>query len=216
MNQSNYEFKELINAAIATDFVNKSIGKTPITIDFIKSINGLLLDGLNQGGIYRTTSKIISGISYDPPDPNVLPALMEKYFNDLAQIINEAALNESEINYIDAACFAHCELAKIQPFEDGNKRTARLIMNKILAEDGINTINYKLLDIDYYIQSTLHYYSYNDIVPFTNMIYEVIEKDLGIENSQSLNPVPGYEYKKIQEEQQLFASQMENDYDIGF
>lgn len=49
-------------------------------------------------------------------------------------------MNEGQDDPLEIAAFAHMEIARIHPFNDGNGRTARLIMNAILMEAGLNPI----------------------------------------------------------------------------
>jgi Fic family protein len=64
-------------------------------------------------------------IGYTPPSPEHIPRLME----ELLKWINN---NSTEISPITVAGTAHYELVKIQPFTEGNGRTARALTELIL------------------------------------------------------------------------------------
>jgi len=83
----------------------------------------------DNAGIYRTVRAPISGASKMFPIPKIVPALMESLPEKL-EIIKKV---KHPIVY---AALAHYHLTEIQPFIDGNGRTARLLMNLCLMKDG--------------------------------------------------------------------------------
>jgi hypothetical protein len=54
----------------------------------------------------------------------------------------------------------------IQPFEDGNKRTSRLMANAILLAYGCAPLSYRSVDENDYREAMLVFYELNSIVPF--------------------------------------------------
>jgi Fic family protein len=54
-------------------------------------------------------------------------------------------------------------LSYIQPFEDGNKRTARLVANAVLLANGLAPLSYRNVDEVLYKEAMLTFYETNSI-----------------------------------------------------
>ena len=91
-----------------------------LTPDVVKSI-GNYVDPRNKG--FRDV-RVSLGLEYTPPNPVKVPELVKQTCYEL---------NASDYHPVEAAAAAHLRLTSIQPFEDGNKRTARLIQDRILT-----------------------------------------------------------------------------------
>lgn len=85
-------------------------------------------------GVYRDVQVFITGTEYVPPQASEIPALMKELSNDLEKKWD----SEHPVNL---AAYAHQRLVDIHPFEDGNGRTARLLMNLILINKGYQIIS---------------------------------------------------------------------------
>ena len=70
------------------------------------------------------------------------------------------------------AIIALLGLSYIQPFEDGNKRTSRLIANAILLAYGYSPLSYRSVDENEYREAVLAFYELNSIVPFKKIFIE--------------------------------------------
>lgn len=63
-------------------------------------------------------------------------------------------------------------LAYIQPFEDGNKRTARLTANAILLAYNLAPLSYRSIDENDYREAMLTFYELNSILPLKKIFVE--------------------------------------------
>ncbi len=63
-------------------------------------------------------------------------------------------------------------LAYIQPFEDGNKRTARLTANAILLAHNLAPLSYRSIDENDYREAMLTFYELNSILPLKKIFVE--------------------------------------------
>lgn len=81
-----------------------------------------------QGGTYRKCNVKISGCDRKLPEWDKVPDLMEEY-----QAWLENNRTSEPLSY---AAEAHCRLVSLHPFQDGNGRVARLVMNTILLQSG--------------------------------------------------------------------------------
>lgn len=66
-------------------------------------------------------------------------------------------------------------ISYIQPFEDGNKRTARLMANAILLASNLAPLSYRSVNEEKYREATLVFYELNSIVPFKKIFIEQYE-----------------------------------------
>lgn len=125
--------------------------KKPLTETFIRTLHKTLLredykvyrntpDGLTtsytiHAGCYKTRpNSVITryGDRFDYASPEETPALM----NDLVAWYNEAEQSQ-EYTPMQLAILFHYRYIRIHPFEDGNGRIARLMVNFILARHGL-------------------------------------------------------------------------------
>lgn len=116
-------------------------------------IHSSLISGLVSGedvGNFRNRPVRITGTNYIPPKTQM----------EILSKVNEILYQqESLFNPLEKAVFLHCNLAKIQPFIDGNKRTARMIESIVLMNNDIipvysakdeDILNYRKGLIDFY------------------------------------------------------------------
>lgn len=85
------------------------------------------IDDANAGH-YRTIPVRISGSSVIFPNSVKIPDLMGAFIKWI--------VSNDELHPVELAAEAHYQLVTIHPFADGNGRTARLLMNLILMQNG--------------------------------------------------------------------------------
>lgn len=120
------EILEAINHKKAMDYLFKYIKEDkPFNSDLIKDLNEIILDGIMPGGYYRSTQVIIRGSSHIPPAPHKINNQMEDLIFDINQ--------KSKLTLEDLSYF-HLNFEKIHPFNDGNGRTGRLLINYFLLK----------------------------------------------------------------------------------
>ncbi len=73
------------------------------------------------------------------------------------------------------AMIAILGLSYIQPFEDGNKRTSRLLANAILLAFGRSPLSYRSVDESDYREAILVFYELNSIIPFKKIFISQCE-----------------------------------------
>jgi Fic family protein len=83
----------------------------------------------DNAGTYRKERVFITGTDYTPPAPDKMPAAMKKY-------VAEVSALRGAVHPIEYAALVHKGLVDVHPFVDGNGRTARLLMNLALIQDG--------------------------------------------------------------------------------
>lgn len=129
------DFNNMKNIGTAYDYIIAN-ATTPITTTEIFKIHSILCEGTNiSGGVQRRTDKILrlsnSGLRFHAPDQTEIMSRL----NDIVY-----QLNNPNTDTVTRAFDAHYELVALQPFDDFNKRTSRLIMNWILIQGGYRPI----------------------------------------------------------------------------
>lgn len=126
------EHLEATNHAAALDWVKKISAKPKhkITENDILNIHNLILKGIDDANAehYRSVSVRVSGSAVIFPNPRKVPDLMAELADWL--------LSDKKLHPVELAAEAHYRLVTIHPFADGNGRTARLLMNLILWQNG--------------------------------------------------------------------------------
>ena len=113
-------------------------------------------------GEFRDNNVRIGGTEYIPPNHKGLDALYDR---------NMQLLNQIKHPIIRAIAYFLIN-AKTQYFYDGNKRTARLMMNGILLDNGYPMLNIKAKDKLPFNQMMIKYYDTNNII---DGVYYLIE-----------------------------------------
>lgn len=140
----------------------------------ILSIHKEILKGIddNNAGIYRKAMVRILGSRAVFPNPLKVPELMEEFVKWLQ--------NEKDLHPAHIAADAHFKLVEIHPFIDGNGRTARLLMNLILIQNGFPPAVILMEERKKYIDSIEKAHLENDFSDFYGIVIESVEKSLDI------------------------------------
>ena len=178
----------------------EAVDKRPLSENFIRELNRtILVDDFYKlsndrsyrykihTGVYKTRPNSVitpSGEMFDYASPEETPAMMGElvaWYNSVAQSLHP----------IEQAAVFHYRYIRIHPFEDGNGRIARLLMNYILLRNGYPMFVIPTTDRDNYltvlgqcdkITGTLPFDGANataeQIKPFVDYITKFIEKKL--------------------------------------
>jgi len=151
------ETQMILNHKDAFNFVreNKSRYKT-INHRNLEDLHAILVKNLDVGQGLRKKPVGVVGTAYRPLD-NI------HQINDAIEILGKKIL---QLRSPYAKAFlALLGLAYIQPFEDGNKRTARLTANAILLAYDLAPLSYRSIDENEYREAMLVFYELNSILP---------------------------------------------------
>ncbi len=165
------EIYEVVNHKKAFDYVKKCVaeGKT-LDENIVKDIHALLMENILTGGIYRNVEVRITGAMHKPPVPSKMYQLIKNFYVDI-----QCAPHK---NPIELAAWTHAEFVKIHPFEDGNGRTSRMIMNYQLIATGFLPVSIAKENRLEYFEALEKYAMEGDLKPFANMIAELEEQRL--------------------------------------
>lgn len=109
-----------------------------VNADVTRNLNGMI-DG------YRKINILIQGANFETPEPRQVPmsimVLLDNYYN-IWNVLNSF---EREARF-------HIGLIRIHPFEDGNGRTGRILMNYHLCKDDFAPVIISLKDREKYFK----------------------------------------------------------------
>lgn len=146
--------KNLHNTFIGEmEYINKGKNQEVIDERTLFRIHSTISDGLvstEERGQLRNRPVRISGTEYIPPKSK------EDIMQQLGIILFE---QEQYTNPIERAVFLHCNIARIQPFIDGNKRTSRMVESIVMINnDLIPIFSAKDADILHYRRGLISFY----------------------------------------------------------
>jgi Fic family protein len=148
----------LLNHKDAIEFIVDAVPSYGITVPVVRNLQSLLMQGLLADaralGAIRTTIVNIEGSVYVPTQ---VPSLLEEM---LGLIVEKSRQIK---NPMEGAFFLWVNLAYLQPFEDGNKRTSRLCANLPLLLYNCAPLSFLDVDPADYAMATLGVYERLDV-----------------------------------------------------
>lgn len=162
----------ILNHKDAFNFIreNLSIFKT-LTRANLEQLHSILIKNLGAGAGFRRHPVGVTGSKYRPLD-NI-------YQIQEAVDALSSAISKTKTAY-EKALIALLGISYIQPFEDGNKRAARLMTNALLLARDCAPLSYRSVDENDYREGMLVFYELNSIVPLKNIFigqYEFAAKN---------------------------------------
>jgi len=141
----------------------EGLHKNGINSNFVEKVHELLTLDLDVSRGVRNGLVGIIGTKYKPLD--------NKYqINEALESLYKA-VNRMECPYSKALTLL-VGISYIQPFEDGNKRTARLLCNAILLALNCAPLSYRSVDENNYRESILVFYEKNSLAPMKKIFIE--------------------------------------------
>lgn len=148
----------LLNHKDALDFIIKNPNYiVPLTVSSIEDIHSILVKELDISRNIRSSRVGISGTNYKP---------LDNEFQIKEAVESMCTLINSKKNAFEKAFLSLVLISYIQPFSDGNKRTARIISNAILINNHFCPISFRTIDSIEYKKAMLVFYEQTNISPF--------------------------------------------------
>jgi Fic family protein len=157
----------LLNHKRALDFIFENQSYVwPLSVRAIEDIHSMLVDGLGVSRNLRSRTVGISGTNYRPLDNEhqIREALQET-----CDLVNR------QTDIFSAALLTLMMLSYIQPFADGNKRTARIVSNAILIHHKYCPLSFRTVDPLDYKKAMLIFYEQNIAGPIKRIFGEQFE-----------------------------------------
>lgn len=137
-----------------------------LTVSHIEDIHQLLTKELSIDKGLRRHRVGITGTNYHPLDNEFQ---IREAMRDACELIN------SKSNIFEKALLTLILLSYIQPFSDGNKRTARITSNAILIANDYCPLSFRSIDSIDYKKAMLIFYEQNSLYAFKQIFMEQFE-----------------------------------------
>lgn len=148
----------LLNHKDALDFIIKNPNYiNPLNVSSIEDIHSILVKELDISRNIRSRKVGISGTNYKP---------LDNEFQIKEAVESMCTLINSKKNVFEKALLSLVLISYIQPFSDGNKRTARIISNAILINNHFCPISFRTIDSIEYKKAMLVFFEQTNISPF--------------------------------------------------
>ncbi|MDR2620585.1 MAG: Fic family protein [Propionibacteriaceae bacterium] len=154
----------LLNHKAATDFlIDNPDFLSPLSLPRIGDIHSLLIKDLGVARNIRNARVGITGTNYRPLDNSFqLAEALERS----CEIINQRK------TAFEKALLSVLLISYIQPFEDGNKRTARIVGNAALLAAASCPLSYRSVNATDYQKAILLFYEQGNISGFKSIFIE--------------------------------------------
>ncbi|MBI2106426.1 Fic family protein [Candidatus Woesearchaeota archaeon] len=155
----NYDEIEMLNVAEALEFIRKT--KQKLSLDLIKKMHLICFNGTKRfAGEFRDVEVVVmdglgSIVHYGAPPGDVKNLLME--------LIVWYKKNNKKHPPLLLAALVHNQFEKIHPFQDGNGRVGRLLLNYVLLRQNYPPVNIKLKDRGRYYKTLQDFDKNGDI-----------------------------------------------------
>ncbi|GHV72540.1 cell division protein [Bacteroidia bacterium] len=156
--------KNLYNAFISVvKAIRKEDIKIPLRQSTVLAVHSIITKDLlndKDRGILRKLPVKITGTNYVPPGDEF----------EISEMFNRIFTSQTDCtNPLEQAVYLHCNIARLQPFIDGNKRNSRLVESIVMMNANIIPVySAKDEDILNYRKGILHFYETGDYSQYAN------------------------------------------------
>lgn len=157
----------LLNHKEAIDFVVDNPNfMYPLSVQKIEDLHSILIKELAISKNIRTKKVGISGTNYVP---------LDNEWQIKEALISSCTLINNKKNIFEKALLILLLISYIQPFMDGNKRTARIVSNAILIHFKYCPLSFRTVDTLDYKKAILLFYEINNLSAFKKLFMEQYE-----------------------------------------
>jgi len=170
----NGEEVETKGVAKAVEYIRKT--KEDLSLGLLLKLHRFCFDGSKHfAGKFRDVNVIVRNSRGQILHAGVPKEELEGYLDDF---ITWYKKNKSYFKPIVLAAILHNQFEHIHPFQDGNGRVGRLLLNYILVKHGYPPINIKLEDRQEYYQTLQKYSKEDDLRPTLRFLIKQYGKTL--------------------------------------
>lgn len=164
---SKKEAAMILNHKKALDFIRSNLEKfKELNVKKIEEIHSILVENLDISKNIRRSLVGITGTNYRP---------IGNEFQIKESLERVCDLSNKAKNGFEKAIVIMLLIAYIQPFEDGNKRTSRLVGNAVLLSNKACPLSYGSIDEGEYKKAVLLFYEQNNVSNFKRLFMEQYE-----------------------------------------
>lgn len=167
-NKSKEEANMLLNHKEALQYIAHKPKElvNPLRISSIEDIHSILTKNLNIDKNIRSNIVQITGTTYTPPDNEFQ---IREYLQKVCDLIN------SKESGFEKAFISIALISYLQPFADGNKRSARITGNALLMESNNCPLSYRSVNPLEYKKAMLLFYEQNNLSAFKDLFIKQYE-----------------------------------------
>ncbi len=137
-----------------------------LSISKINQLHNVLIKDLNVTTGIRKQAVGITGTTYQPLDNE---HQIKEVFEKTILIVNKTE------NVLEKALIAHFMISYIQPYTDGNKRTARMLTNAILLAYDLYPLSYRSVNEDEFKKALILFYEQGSIYEVKRLFIEQLK-----------------------------------------
>lgn len=137
-----------------------------ISISQISQLHNILIKDINVTSGIRKQAVGITGTTYQPLDNQ---HQIREVFEKTIAIINKTK------SPFEKALISQFMIAYIQPYSDGNKRTARMFANAILLAHDLYPLSYRSVDEDEFKKALILFYEQGSIYSIKQLFIEQVK-----------------------------------------
>ncbi|MEX2483562.1 MAG: Fic family protein [Brumimicrobium sp.] len=157
----------LLNHKDALDFILQHPDYLKVlTVAKIENIHSILVKDLPIDRNIRKRRVGISGTNYKPIDNEFQ---IKEALQSMCDLVN------AKNSVFEKSLFIIVLISYIHPFNDGNKRTARIVSNAILIDKNFCPISFRTVDSIKYKKALLLFYEQKNISAFKEIFIEQFE-----------------------------------------
>lgn len=157
----------ILNHKKALDFIRSNLSHfKPLTVKDIEKIHSLLIQDSGVPKNIRHSLVGITGTRFRPIDN---PFQIKESLQRACDLAGHTK------NIFEKAILMMLLIAYIQPFEDGNKRTSRLVGNAVLLSNKACPLSYRSIDEGEYKKAVLLFYEQNNLSHFKKLFIDQFE-----------------------------------------
>jgi len=161
------EARMILNHKDAFTFIRENLQffKTLTRLN-LEKLHSILVKDLDIDLGLRKKPIGVVGSKYQPLD---IGYQIEEAVKELSKSISKMTTPYAK------AMLALAGISYIQPFEDGNKRTARFMANSLLLSRGLAPLSYRSVDENEYREAMLVFYEINSLMPIKKIFIDQYE-----------------------------------------
>jgi len=137
-----------------------------ISVSGINQLHNILTKGLGISPGIRRRAVGITGTVYRPLDNE---HQIKEVFEKMVKIVNKIS------NPFEKALIVQVMIPYIQPYADGNKRTARMLTNAILLANDLYPLSYRSVDEDEFKKALILFYEQESIGEIKRLFIEQVK-----------------------------------------
>ena len=170
----NAEEIETKGVARAVKYIRET--KEDLSIDLLLKLHKICFEGSKEfAGKFREVNVVVRNFAGQILHAGVPKEELNEYLKDFIEWYEE---NIHKFKPLVLAAILHNQFEHIHPFQDGNGRVGRLLLNFILLKNKYPPINIKLEDRQEYYQSLQSYSKKDDLKPTLKLLIKQYKKTL--------------------------------------